>query len=135
MHYPEYRDLIDITMRIRIEQTTYFYNKHFGLGFYGFPIEDNECLDMLFAYIGLHWGIAAFCIIIFVAIYDIYYAAKKGDTFVLIILFTFFVYGCAETAPIYPTYSYFAIILGYYLMNNDFIRLVRTRIENLVGNG
>ena len=48
----------DGTMLSRIQLTTTFYLRNGGVGFYGFPIEDEDCLDMMFAYIGLHWGIA-----------------------------------------------------------------------------
>lgn len=105
------------TMSARIQLTTTFYLKNGGVGFYGFPIEDQDCLDMMFSYIGLHWGIAAFIIISSAIIYAIYKAAREQHTRFLILLFFLLIYGCAETAHIYPVYSYFSLLLGYYIMN------------------
>ena len=105
------------TMISRIQLTTTFYLRNGGVGFYGFPIEDQDCLDMMFSYIGLHWGIAAFIIIVATIIYAIYKAAREQHTSFLILLFFLLIYGCAETAHIYPVYSYFSLLLGYYIMN------------------
>ena len=105
------------TMISRIQLTTTFYLRNGGFGFYGFPIEDQDCLDMMFSYIGLHWGIAAFIIISSAIIYAIYKAAREQHTGFLILLFFLLIYGCAETAHIYPVYSYFSLLLGYYIMN------------------
>ena len=105
------------TMPARIQLTTTFYLRNGGVGFYGFPIEDEDCLDMMFAYIGLHWGIAAFIIIVAAITYAIYKASSEQNTIFLVLLFSFLVYGWAEVAPIYPVYSYFSILLGYYIMN------------------
>ena len=108
----------DGTMLSRIQLTTTFYLRNGGVGFYGFPIEDEDCLDMMFSYIGLHWGIAA-CIVIVAAItYAIYKASSEQNTVFLVLLFSFLVYGWAEVAPIYPVYSYFSLLLGYYIMNH-----------------
>lgn len=107
----------DGTMLSRIQLTTTFYLRNSGLGFYGFPIEDQDCLDMMFSYIGLHWGIAAFIIISAAIIYAIYKASREQHTSFLILLFFFLVYGWAEVAPIYPVYSYLSLLLGYYIMN------------------
>lgn len=107
----------DGTMLSRIQLTTTFYLRNGGVGFYGFPIEDEDCLDMMFAYIGLHWGIAAFIIIVAAITYAIYKASSEQNTVFLVLLFSFLVYGWAEVAPIYPVYSYFSLLLGYYIMN------------------
>lgn len=105
------------TMISRIQLTTTFYLRNGGVGFYGFPIEDEDCLDMMFSYIGLHWGIAAFIIIVAAITYAIYKASSEQNTIFLVLLFFFLVYGLAEVAPIYPVYSYFSLLLGYYIMN------------------
>ena len=105
------------TMPARIQLTTTFYLRNGGIGFYGFPIEDEDCLDMMFSYIGLHWGIAAFIIIVAAITYAIYKASSEQNTIFLVLLFSFLVYGWAEVAPIYPVYSYFSLLLGYYIMN------------------
>ena len=107
----------DGTMLSRIQLTTTFYLRNGGVGFYGFPIEDEDCLDMMFSYIGLHWGIAAFIIIVAAITYAIYKASSEQNTIFLVLLFSFLVYGWAEVAPIYPVYSYFSLLLGYYIMN------------------
>lgn len=107
----------DGTMLSRIQLTTTFYLRNGGVGFYGFPIEDEDCLDMMFSYIGLHWGIAAFIIIVAAITYAIYKASSEQNTVFLVLLFSFLVYGLAEVAPIYPVYSYFSLLLGYYIMN------------------
>ena len=106
------------TMPARIQLTTTFYLRNGGVGFYGFPIEDEDCLDMMFSYIGLHWGIAAFIIIVAAITYAIYKASSEQNTVFLVLLFSFLVYGLAEVAPIYPVYSYFSLLLGYYIMNH-----------------
>ena len=72
---------------------------------------------MMFAYIGLHWGIAAFIIIVAAITYAIYKASSEQNTVFLVLLFSFLVYGWAEVSPIYPVYSYFSLLLGYYIMN------------------
>lgn len=108
----------DGTMLSRIQLTTTFYLRNGGVGFYGFPIEDEDCLDMMFSYIGLHWGIAAFIIIVAAITYAIYKASSEQNTVFLVLLFSFIVYGLAEVAPIYPVYSYFSLLLGYYIMNH-----------------
>ena len=107
----------DGTMLSRIQLTTTFYLRNGGVGFYGFTIEDEDCLDMMFAYIGLHWGIAAFIIIVAAITYAIYKASSEQNTVFLVLLFSFLIYGWAEVAPIYPVYSYFSLLLGYYIMN------------------
>ena len=61
----------------RINLTAWFYSRNERLAFYGLPLEDADCLDMLFAYIPLHWGIAAFIIITIAMIYGIYKSAKE----------------------------------------------------------
>ena len=106
------------TMPARIQLTTTFYLRNGGVGFYGFPIEDEDCLDMMFSYIGLHWGIAAFIVIVAAITYAIYKASSEQNTIFLVLLFSFLVYGWAEVAPIYPVYSYFSLLLGYYIMNH-----------------
>lgn len=108
----------DGTMLSRIQLTTTFYLRNGGVGFYGFPIEDEDCLDMMFSYIGLHWGIAAFIVIVAAFTYAIYKASSEQNTVFLVLLFSFLVYGLAEVAPIYPVYSYFSLLLGYYIMNH-----------------
>lgn len=108
----------DGTMLSRIQLTTTFYLRNGGVGFYGFPIEDEDCLDMMFSYIGLHWGIAAFIIIVAAITYAIYKASSEQNTVFLVLLFSFLVYGLAEVAPIYPVYSYFSLLLGYYIMDH-----------------
>lgn len=108
----------DGTMLSRIQLTTTFYLRNGCVGFYGFPIEDEDCLDMMFSYIGLHWGIAAFIIIVAAITYAIYKASSEQNTVFLVLLFSFLVYGWAEVAPIYPVYSYFSLLLGYYIMNH-----------------
>ena len=108
----------DGTMLSRIQLTTTFYLRNGGVGFYGFPIEDEDCLDIMFSYIGLHWGIAAFIIIVAAITYAIYKASSEQNTVFLVLLFSFLVYGLAEVAPIYPVYSYFSLLLGYYIMNH-----------------
>ena len=108
----------DGTMLSRIQLTTTFYLRNGGVGFYGFPIEGEDCLDMMFSYIGLHWGIAAFIIIVAAITYAIYKASSEQNTVFLVLLFSFLVYGLAEVAPIYPVYSYFSLLLGYYIMNH-----------------
>lgn len=108
----------DGTILSRIQLTTTFYLRNGGVGFYGFPIEDEDCLDMMFSYIGLHWGIAAFIIIVAAITYAIYKASSEQNTVFLVLLFSFLVYGLAEVAPIYPVYSYFSLLLGYYIMNH-----------------
>ena len=108
----------DGTMLSRIQLTTTFYLRNGGVGFYGSPIEDEDCLDMMFSYIGLHWGIAAFIIIVAAITYAIYKASSEQNTVFLVLLFSFLVYGLAEVAPIYPVYSYFSLLLGYYIMNH-----------------
>ena len=108
----------DGTMLSRIQLTTTFYLRNGGVGFYGFPIEVEDCLDMMFSYIGLHWGIAAFIIIVAAITYAIYKASSEQNTVFLVLLFSFLVYGLAEVAPIYPVYSYFSLLLGYYIMNH-----------------
>lgn len=108
----------DGTMLSRIQLATTFYLRNGGVGFYGFPIEDEDCLDMMFSYIGLHWGIAAFIIIVAAITYAIYKASSEQNTVFLVLLFSFLVYGWAEVAPIYPVYSYFSLLLGYYIMNH-----------------
>ena len=108
----------DGTMLSRIQLTTTFYLRNGGVGFYGFPIEDEDCLDMMFSYIGLHCGIAAFIVIVAAITYAIYKASSEQNTVFLVLLFSFLVYGWAEVAPIYPVYSYFSLLLGYYIMNH-----------------
>ena len=96
----------------------YLLSKNGGFGFYGFPIEDQDCLDMMFSYIGLHWGTAAFIIISAAIIYAIYKASREQHTSFLILLFFFLVYGWAEVAPYLSCYiSYLSLLLGYYIMN------------------
>ena len=90
----------DGTMLSRIQLTTTFYLRNGGVGFYGFHIEDEDCLDMMFSYIGLHWGIAAFIIIVAAITYAIYKASSEQNTVFLVLLFSFLVYGLAEVAPI-----------------------------------
>ena len=107
----------DGTMLSRIQLTTTFYLRNGGVGFYGFPIEDEDCLDMMVS-IGLHWGIAAFIVIVAAITYAIYKASSEQNTVFLVLLFSFLVYGWAEVAPIYPVYSYFSLLLGYYIMNH-----------------
>ena len=80
--------------------------------------QDEDCLDMMFSYIGLHWGIAAFIVIVAAITYAIYKASSEQNTVFLVLLFSFLVYGWAEVAPIYPVYSYFSLLLGYYIMNH-----------------
>ena len=118
IHKPELFLQHDGTMLSRIQLTTTFYLRNGGVGFYGFPIEDEDCLDMMFSYIGLHWGIAAFIIIVAAITYAIYKASSEQNTVFLVLLFSFLVYGWAEVAPIYPVYSYFSLLLGYYIMNH-----------------
>lgn len=118
IHKPELFLQHDGTMLSRIQLTTTFYLRNGGVGFYGFPIEDEDCLDMMFSYIGLHWGIAAFIIIVAAITYAIYKASSEQNTVFLVLLFSFLVYGLAEVAPIYPVYSYFSLLLGYYIMNH-----------------
>ena len=108
----------DGTMLSRNQLPTTFYLRNGGVGFYGFPIEDEDCLDMMFSYIGLHWGIAAFIVIVAAITYAIYKASSEQNTVFLVLLFSFLVYGWAEVAPIYPVYSYFSLLLGYYIMNH-----------------
>ena len=108
----------DGTMLSRIQLTTTFYLRNGGVGFYGFPIEDEDCLDMMFSYIGLHWGIAAFIVILAANTYASYKDYMEQNTVFLVLLFSFLVYGWAEVAPIYPVYSYFSLLLGYYIMNH-----------------
>lgn len=102
----------------RIDLTAWFYSRNGRLAFYGFPLEDADCLDMLFSYIPLHWGIAAFIIVTTAMMYSIYCSSKEKNTYFLILLFFCFIYGCSETAHIYPVYSYFSLLLGYYIMNH-----------------
>lgn len=118
IHKPELFLQHDGTMLSRIQLTTTFYLRNGGVGFYGFPIEDEDCLDMMFSYIGLHWGIAAFIIIVAAITYAIYKASSEQNTVFLVLLFSFLVYCLAEVAPIYPVYSYFSLLLGYYIMNH-----------------
>lgn len=118
IHKPELFLQHDGTMLSRIQLTTTFYLRNGGVGFYGFPIEDEDCLDMMFSYIGLHWGIAAFIIIVAAITYAIYKASSEQNTVFLVLLFSFLVYGLAEVAPIYPVYSYFSLLLGYCIMNH-----------------
>ena len=118
IHKPELFLQHDGTMLSRIQLTTTFYLRNGGVGFDGFPIEDEDCLDMMFSYIGLHWGIAAFIIIVAAITYAIYKASSEQNTVFLVLLFSFLVYGWAEVAPIYPVYSYFSLLLGYYIMNH-----------------
>ena len=118
IHKPELFLQHDGTMLSRIQLTTTFYLRNGGVGFYGFPIEDEDCLDMMFSNIGLHWGIAAFIIIVAAITYAIYKASSEQNTVFLVLLFSFLVYGLAEVAPIYPVYSYFSLLLGYYIMNH-----------------
>ena len=96
IHKPELFLQHDGTMLSRIQLTTTFYLRNGGFGFYGFPIEDQDCLDMMFSYIGLHWGTAAFIIISAAIIYAIYKASREQHTSFLILLFFFLVYGWAE---------------------------------------
>lgn len=127
LNYPEYHSQWDSTILIRIQQTTYFFEKNNGLGFYGFPIENDECLDMLSAYVSLHWGIAASVIIIVCIFFAIFNAIKKHNTYFLVLLSLFLIYGCAETAHIYPVYSYFSLLIGYYVMNFNFGEMVKSK--------
>ena len=106
------------TMLSRIQLTVNFYHQNGGLAFYGFPVEDTDCLDMMFSYIPLHWGLAAFIIIAAALIFTIIAAAVKKNTSLLALLFLFLIYGCSEVAHVYPVYSYFAILFGYYVMNH-----------------
>lgn len=117
LHHPEYFASYNGTMLSRIQLSCSFYSKNSGFGFYGFPIYDNDCLDMFFPYVSLHWGTAATIILTFAIIYAIIMAAIKHDTSMLLLLFFFLIYGCSETAHIYPVYSYFSFLLGYYIMN------------------
>ena len=115
--YPEAVLQYGGTLGSRLYLNSIFYQRNGSFGFYGFPIFDEDCLDMLFAYIGLHWGICAFLIISAAVLYTIYRAGKEQHTAVLILLLLFLVYGWMETAEIYPAYSYFSLLLGYYIMN------------------
>lgn len=105
------------TLGSRLHLTATFYERNGGLGFYGFPIYDEDCLDMLFAYVGLHWGICASVILIAAICFCLYHAIKYYHSDILVLLTLFFLFSCMETAQIYPAYSYFALILGYYIMN------------------
>ena len=117
LHHPEYFASYNGTMLSRIQLSCSFYSKNSGFGFYGLPIYDNDCLDMFFPYVSLHWGTAATIILTFAIIYAIIMAAIKHNTSMLLLLFFFLIYGCSETAHIYPVYSYFSLLLGYYIMN------------------
>ena len=117
IHNPEIFQEHYGTFFSRIDLTAWFYSRNGRLAFYGLPLEDADCLDMLFSYIPLHWGIAAFIIITIAMIYSIYKSTKEKNTYFLVLLFFCFIYGCAETAHIYPVYSYFSLLLGYYIMN------------------
>ena len=121
IHHPEFFTSYDGTMLSRIQLSSYFYSKNLGFGFYGFPIYENDCLDMLFPYVALHWGIAAAIIITFAIVFAIIKAAREHNTSMLLLLFFFLIYGCSETAHIYPVYSYFSILLGHYIMNRKTI--------------
>ncbi len=73
---------------------------------------------MMFSYIGLHWGIAAFIVIVAAITYAIYKASSEQNTVFLVLLFSFLEYGWAEVAPISLVFSYFSLLLGYYIMNH-----------------
>lgn len=106
------------TLVSRFALTADFYSKNMGLGFYGFPLySDFDCLDMLFSYVGLHWGICAFIIFNAAILYCLYHAIKLKHTDILVLLLIFFLYSNMETAHIFPTYSYFTLIIGFYCMN------------------
>ena len=53
LHHPEYFASYNGTMLSRIQLSCSFYSKNSGFGFYGFPIYDNDCLDMFFPYVSL----------------------------------------------------------------------------------
>ena len=129
LSFPEYHSQWESTILIRIQQTTYFIEKNYGVGFYGFPIENDDCLDMLSAYVSLHWGIAAAAVIIICIGFSICMATKEHNTYFLILLSLLLIYGCAETAHIYPVYSYFPLIFGYYVMNNNITKLFNKKMN------
>lgn len=119
MHNPELFARFDYsTMLSRIQLTANFYQQNGKIAFYGFPVEDADCLDMMFSYIPLHWGLAAFIIIAVALIFTLVIATAKRNTSLIVLLFLFLIYGCSEVAHIYPVYSYFAILFGYYIMNH-----------------
>ena len=118
LHTPDVLSQYDGTFLSRIQLTVQVFVKYGRLAFYGFPLETDDCLDMMYSYIGLHWGIAASVIITLAILYAIYRAAKERQTDFLILLFLFLIYGCSEVAHIYPVYSYCSLLFGYYIMNH-----------------
>lgn len=117
-HYPEFIYQHTGNLGARFIMTYNIYNKNMGIGFYGFPFyDDYDCLDMLFSYIGLHWGSCAFIIFNAAIIWCLYHAIKLKHTDILVLLLIFFLYSSMETAHIFPTYSYFTLIIGFYCMN------------------
>ena len=87
LHTPDVLSQYDSTFLSRIQLTVQVFVKYGRLAFYGFPLETDDCLDMMYSYIGLHWGIAASVIITFAILYAIYRAAKERQTDFLILLF------------------------------------------------
>ena len=73
--YPDFFLEHDNTMISRIQLTLDFYNRNGRFALYGFPVEESDCLDMMYPYISLHWGIAAMIIITLATSYAIYKAA------------------------------------------------------------
>lgn len=133
MHNPDILLPYEGTFLSRIQLTVQFFSRYERLAFYGFPIEEADCLDMMYSYIGLHWGIAALFVITVAIILAIYKAATEKQTYFLVLLFLFLIYGCSEVAHVYPVYSYFSLLLGYYIMNHNRSFLL-SRLHNLFSN-
>ena len=129
--YPDFFLEHDNTMVSRIQLTLDFYNRNGRFALYGFPIEESDCLDMMYPYIGLHWGLAAMIIITLAISYTIYKAAQKHDTGFLILLLCFLIYGWSEVAHVYPVYSYFSLLIGYYIMNYPPIIFSTEKVINI----
>ena len=117
LRYPDFVASQTGTLGSRFSLTARFYEANEGLGFYGFPLYGDDCLDMLFAYTGLHWGICATVILLAAMCICLYSVIRSTHTDMLVLLLLFFVYSCLETAQIYPAYSYFTLIIGYYALN------------------
>lgn len=117
-NYPDFIYQHTGNLGARFIMTYNIYNRNMGIGFYGFPFfDDYDCLDMLFSYVGLHWGACAFIIFNSAIIWCLYHTIKQKQTNILVLLLLFFLYSCMETAQIFPTYSYFTLLLGFYCMN------------------
>lgn len=103
------------TVGSRFIMTSDFIEKH-GITLFGVPyLKSEEGLDFMFANLGLHCGILAGIMIALLIAYAIYRSQRENDQMIKIVLFVLLLFACMENAGLNLTFTYFAVILGYYI--------------------